>query len=302
MYSYNGWEGIPEWNDSRLTTITVAGTNTRLRVLGGDVAVILQHVADRFNREVEPVQEPIVDDWGWSYRKTTGGGSLSCHASGTAIDLNADDHPYGTVASSNFTPAQIAACRRIVADSVIDGVPMLRWLEHSDPMHWELNRRSSGATPGRVARLASRLRGVVIANPLTSVKPTERTPQAIDWRPRTGELIRIVQECVGAGIDGDRGPQTMAKTKDKQKALGIPQDGLAGPAFVEAYLLSVGNLYRGKAGMPEPAVKFVQWIGDVTPDGDFGPRTEDSVKGMQVWAGLNPDGNVGKTTKRAITR
>ena len=72
---------------------------------------------------------------------------------------------------------------------------------------------------------------------------------------------------------------------------------------MEAYLLSVGNLYRAKADekMDRAAVRFVQWIAGEPTDGSFGPGLERAVKEMQVWAGLAPDGNVGRTTKIAIT-
>ena len=306
--SYNGWPGIEKWNDPRLTIITVPGTNVKLRVRLGDVAVVLGFVADWFNRRVEPVQEPILDDWGWAYRAVRGSSSLSNHASGTAIDLNADDHPFQTKATANFTAAQIAECGRIVEACQVDGVPVIRWLDGHDPMHWEINRKSSGCTEGHVARLADRIRRGELQVPGASAPAaplsfTARKPRAIDWRPAEGDLIRIVQEAVSAKVDGVRGPATIAATKRMQRALRLPQDGLAGPAFVEAYLLSVDNLYRAKADekMDRAAVRFVQWIAGEPTDGSFGPGLEQAVKEMQVWAGLAPDGNVGRTTKIAIT-
>lgn len=177
--SYNGWPAIRDGRDPRLTTITIPGTPIRLRVLAGDVATILGWVATRWHREVEPLDVGhAADDWGWAYRPVRGGASLSNHASGTAIDLNATRRPFRTSASRTMTPQQIAAANRIVTDTLIDGIPMVRWLDGHDPMHWEINRRSSGATPERIARLA---RSITQPNqkepPMTTTTTTTTTPR-----------------------------------------------------------------------------------------------------------------------------
>lgn len=154
--SYNGWPGIPKSSDARLTTIEpVPGRKMRTRA--GDVAVILNHVAYRFHREVESLtaHDRIPDEWGYAYRRVRAGKSLSNHASGTAIDLNATRHPFRTKASSNFSPEQIRAARKIVTDC--KGV--VRWLEGHDPMHWEIAPINQGGSPVKVAKLAASIRG-----------------------------------------------------------------------------------------------------------------------------------------------
>ena len=299
--SYNGWPGITSASDPRLTVIEPV-PGRKFRVRAGAVATIFTHLIRRYHNEVEPIDRGQLDDWGYAYRAVRGSTTLSNHASGTGVDLNATKHPFRTSASQNMTPGQIAACRKLVADFA----PVIRWIEGSDPMHWEINYASRGGTVGNVEALARRLKAGE-ANPRPTPPPPpvgRREPRPIDWKSGRGDLVKIVQEAAGVNADGIRGPKTLAATKALQKRLGVGVDGLAGPATVEAYLLSQPNLYRTKpdSEMRPPAVKLVQWIGRETPDGSFGAGTEKAVMEMQAWLGLPADGNVGADTKKGIVR
>lgn len=166
--SYNGWPAITRANDPRLTVITpVRGRS--FRVCAGDVAVVFDWLIRRYHQEVDPIDGGQLDDWSYAYRAVRAGASLSNHASGTAVDLNALKHPFNTSAAKSMTRAQIAACRRLIADSIVDGKPVLRWLEGHDPMHWEINRWSAGGDRTRVAKLAARIRA-------TTTRPTPTQP------------------------------------------------------------------------------------------------------------------------------
>lgn len=105
-------------------------------VLEGDVATVLRWVARRYHETVEPLVAGTC--WGWFVKPIEGGSSISNHASGTAIDLNADQHPIAVAASKNMTAKQIAACHAIV--KAAGGV--IRWggdyTGRPDPMHWEI--------------------------------------------------------------------------------------------------------------------------------------------------------------------
>ena len=305
--SYNGWPGITSYSDPRLTTIEPV-PGRKFRVRKGDVATVFDWLIRRFHNEVEPITEgPVLDDWSYNYRIVVGGTSLSNHASATAVDLNADDHPFNTAATSNFSSAQIDAIRRILAGTVVDGQPVIRWLDRHDPMHFEINYVDRGGSPDRVAVLAARIRGAAAAPvpvPVPAVIPP-LAPRHIDPFNPDDALVRITQEIVGVKVDGGRGPKTRAATRAHQKRLGIRNpDSLFGPVHAEAYLLSVPNLYRAKPDeqMPRAAIKLLHWIAGLSIDDSFGPGLEEDVKGMQVWAGLFPDGNVGDETKRRITR
>ena len=300
--SYNGWPGIESATDPRLTVIEPV-PGRKFRVRAGDVATVFTHLIRRYHNEVEPIDKGQLDDWSYHYRAVRGSDSvLSNHASATAVDLNATKHPFRTSASQNMTPDQITACRKLVADFS----PAIRWIEWSDPMHWEINYMSRGGTAGNVEALARRLEAGE-ANPQPTPPPPpvgRREPRPIDWKSDQGDLVKIVQEMVGVKADGARGPKTITATKTLQKRLKVRVDGLAGPATVEAYLLSQPNLYRTKpdSEMKAPAVKLVQWIGGEVPDGSFGEGTEKAVMEMQAWLGLPADGNVGADTKRGIVR
>ena len=298
--SYNGWPGITSASDPRLTVIEPV-PGRKFRVRAGGVAVVFDWLIRRFHNEVEPIDQGVLDDWSYAYRVVRFGSSLSNHASGTAVDLNATKHPFNTKAASNFTANQIAAIRRILADARVNGQEVIRWLDGHDPMHFEINYMSRGGTVDNVAALAARIGGASVPPPPIP----GRAPRPIDWTNPDEALVRITQEIVGVKVDGERGPKTRAATKEHQRKLGIRNaDSLFGPGHAEAYLLSVPNLYRAKpdAEMPKAAIKLLHWIAGLPIDDSFGPGLEEAVKRMQVWANLFPDGNVGDDTKRHITR
>ena len=126
----NGWSltSVP------LATITAGGRSTQVRA--GAVATILGHVARRFHAEVEP----LVTFHGWrsvATNASVGGHPRSNHPSGTAFDANGYAHPYK--APVNFTAAQVAAIRRILAEVA----PVVRWggdfgAALRDGMHFEI--------------------------------------------------------------------------------------------------------------------------------------------------------------------
>ena len=55
-----------------------------------------------------------------------------------------------------------------------------------------------------------------------------------------------------------------------------------------------------KRGSRGEAVKILQKALNITPDGDFGPKTEQAVKNFQKAKGLTPDGIVGAKTWAAL--
>lgn len=94
MKSDNGWPGIPDRQD--LVTSTVRGTRELKFQLAPGASWILTEFAARFGECVEQLDGAQLDDWSYAWRPVRGTTSLlSCHASGTAIDLNATRHPRG---------------------------------------------------------------------------------------------------------------------------------------------------------------------------------------------------------------
>jgi hypothetical protein len=112
--SQNGWPAIPDYGDPRLLpNPTVPGTDVRL--LGGvrvgpPGALLLRFAAD-FHQQVEPLVQ-TQGCWGFQPRTIAGSQSLSNHASGTAVDLNAARHPMGR--AGTFTAAQQGRIRALL--------------------------------------------------------------------------------------------------------------------------------------------------------------------------------------------
>jgi len=149
VVSQNGWAANADRRVIGVAPFVVEGVDFPGGVRAGDVATVLRYVVERFHREVEPLRAGWC--WGFNYRPVTGGGALSNHASGTAVDINAPDHGYGAVGT--FTRAQVVAIRSILA--ACGGV--VRWggdyAGTKDEMHFEIN--SNGTA---VANLAVAIR------------------------------------------------------------------------------------------------------------------------------------------------
>jgi hypothetical protein len=145
-HSQNGWPVLrPEsW---LLYTWELPG-GTRLRARNGSAGFLLMHLALWFDQRLEDLDEPLLDDWGHAYRPVRGYSTWSNHASGTAIDLNATDHPLA--ADHTFTQAEERAIHERLA--LYDGC--IRWggdyQTRIDAMHFELDRDLE--TCERVAR------------------------------------------------------------------------------------------------------------------------------------------------------
>lgn len=136
--SQNGWTA----NRRNLCSwFHVPGTNVRLLLRTAYAGPLLVLFAELFHRLVEPIRDPGC--WSYAERLVRGSSSsVSNHASGTAIDLNAPRHPLGR--RGTFTPAQTREVRRLVA--LTGGA--LRWggdyKGRPDEMHFELNTTNIG--------------------------------------------------------------------------------------------------------------------------------------------------------------
>jgi hypothetical protein len=156
--SQNGWTVLPIAPSKR----RVPDTNIFLTVRPGDAGWLLLRVASWFHFHIEKLDkanaEHAPDDWGWAKRNVRGSDTqVSNHASGTAVDLNAVDHPRGV--KGTFTAAEKAAVLRHLAQykDPVSGKDVIRWGEMYsgtiDGMHFEIN-----ATEAAVARVAAKLR------------------------------------------------------------------------------------------------------------------------------------------------
>jgi hypothetical protein len=125
--SYNGWPA----SDDKASIGVVSSPVFPGGAKAGDVTTVLGYVA----RQLDARVEPCVDGWNWGYTykaNVNNPSQLSCHASGTAIDWNAPDHPNGS--SGTFSQAQRGTIYQIL-DEVQGAVS---WLEGYDEMHFEI--------------------------------------------------------------------------------------------------------------------------------------------------------------------
>lgn len=120
--SYNGWPASDSPSAIGIDAgFRAGGIAFPGGVKGGDVATVLGYVIEQFWDRVE---DPLIDPdtgapgygcWGYSYRANVNNPStLSCHSSGTAVDVSAPAHPNG--AAGTFTDAERAAIYEILAE------------------------------------------------------------------------------------------------------------------------------------------------------------------------------------------
>lgn len=177
--SQNGWPVLT----SAPAPVPIRGTGFRPRVRRGDVAAIFADLIKLFDDRVEDVDtldhphdradavpaitgadgSEVFDDWAYAYRPIRGRlTGFSNHASGTAIDLNATQHPRGV--QGTFTRSQTRILRTILSRYVDPqtGRCVIRWgqdyvhdPEHGryvDGMHFEIN-----ADAAALSRVVDRL-------------------------------------------------------------------------------------------------------------------------------------------------
>ncbi|MBM3910472.1 MAG: M15 family metallopeptidase [Thaumarchaeota archaeon] len=132
--SQNGWPASKNEKEIGIKIFKIKNTDRKIR-LQKDAGVILAAFAAEFHAQVEPIDDPEIDDWGYAYRDVRGSDSvLSNHSSGTAIDLNATKHPLG--AQNTFTKQQAVIIRELSKKYGI------RWggdyAKRKDEQHWEI--------------------------------------------------------------------------------------------------------------------------------------------------------------------
>jgi hypothetical protein len=181
--SQNGWP--VDFSGGRQDRSPIARSVTAPEgVRRGDVATVLHYVARRFDAEVERLHQGWC--WGWYVRRIAGSDAYSNHSSGTAIDLNAPDHPVGS--SGTFTRSQRTAIDRIL--DACNGV--VRWGGHfsgrKDEMHFEINKGVAA-----VSALADRIRAEEDALTPEDKAWMERTVRNIvieELDKRVGDIVR----------------------------------------------------------------------------------------------------------------
>lgn len=199
MKSQNGWNVATK---AQCDQGPFHGATFPNGILAGDVAAIARWQLDRYAATVEPIHPGQC--WGWYVKKIEGSDTVSNHASGTAWDINAETHVMGAAPSASFTPAQIAACRAIVAAA--GGV--LRWggdySGRKDGMHWEIIGSHAAA-----AAFAKSITRKVTMTKITTAWPALQQGDRDQLLPGYDNITRW-QRITGATDDGIWGPATTA--------------------------------------------------------------------------------------------
>ena len=102
----------------------------------GEAWVVNEACAEQFEgflKELEATGYVCKSAGGYAYRKIRGGNSLSQHAYGNAIDVNADENPLGAT-KNNFPPE---TAKLALKWGLSWGA---EWRGRKDPMHFEVSR------------------------------------------------------------------------------------------------------------------------------------------------------------------
>ena len=102
-----------------------------------------------------------------------------------------------------------------------------------------------------------------------------------------------VAESVGEEKEGELAPELTPKPAPQYCTVKLPllKRGATGTAVESAQLLLIHRGY---------ACGGRRFLGRETPDGNFGPATEQSVKAFQTKTALEPDGEIGSATWAAL--
>lgn len=237
--SANGWPVIPVADKNTKTrVIAVPGSKVKLRVADDpDVATILAGVAWWVDQHVEDIDtrqgvkgHDVPDDWGWAVRLIRGATrTISNHASGTAIDVNAVAHPM--TVRHTWSADEIAKVDAFLAR--LGGT--VRWGEHYksrvDGMHFEINTTDRAKLRAASAAVLAAM-APPPAKPAPKPAPRYVLRRAIKfrrWLPMMrGDDVRAVQRLVGAHADGKWGRDSDAALKRWQRAHHLQADGVFG--------------------------------------------------------------------------
>ena len=159
--SQNGYSA----NDrSVIASLTVPGTTRKIALRKGDTSVILLDVMAWIHANIEKIDVGVFDDWGYAERTIRGSSTtLSNHASGTAVDANATEHPLGVRGTWTADEKRRINARLALYEGCV------RWGENYsgriDGMHFEIDKGAAACRAVADKIRAGKLGGR--ANPAT---------------------------------------------------------------------------------------------------------------------------------------
>lgn len=281
--SHNGWPVVRAESTWALPAVTG-------RALAGPVWVVLNWLAKQYAAHVEPIDQK--QSWGYAYRYVRGSSTTwSNHASGTAVDFNANQHPMSH--RGTMTPTQAQSCRDIETEA--GGV--LNWGDNiPDEMHWEI---AKGVSRDRVESLATRILQQRLGVTIDGVRG-----------PATLDALRTFQAENGLTVDGIDGPATWAALDNTQPAAPPATDTAQPTPQAPTFPLPDGSYFGPKSGPARSVSGYYSHEEDLRAwqqrmkdrgwrldaDGRYGPDTKRVATAFQQQKGLTVDGLIGPDT------
>lgn len=238
-YSENGWRMC---DINECDRMPIPGTALVLPFRKGAANDIMRGWLSWFNRNVESLNNPgrgFTDEGSWTYVNDVGN---SNHLSGTAADLNWNDHAF-RVSYSGFNNTEIAKCReglRLFEGTIFWGQD---WSSPKDPMHFQLNLAESNPKNRQFAdKLLGGYLGIFSGTPAPPVivtpVPVGDDSSVLQYGSH-GPAVLVLQNgmnkifpryaAMPLAVDGDFGPKTRQAVIEFQSRSGLIADGIVGP-------------------------------------------------------------------------
>lgn len=155
-FSQNGWPAYATTEHFVKAEAKCKGGTFKFWAANADVALVFTTFIERYDKEVDDVVGPELDDWSFANRLVRGSAKIvSNHGSATAIDLNALKYLLGTTHMSTAKLSAMRAIRRAITDK--SGRPVLRlgadYVGRKDQMHVEIDAKAA-----KVKEAADRIR------------------------------------------------------------------------------------------------------------------------------------------------
>ena len=149
LISHNGWPASKDAAEIHIISVPIEGTKVKVRCAKA-VAPLIAGFCKEFHELIEPIDEGALDDWGYAFRMIRGSADkLSNHSSGTAIDLNATQHPLGKIGT--FPAEKVPMIKALSKKYGLIWGGSENW-KRRDEMHWEI-----GLSEAKVAALIGSL-------------------------------------------------------------------------------------------------------------------------------------------------
>lgn len=163
--SQNGWPALDS-DSSKLHKWVIPGADRHFVMRNGSAGFLLAHLILWFHERVHKLNEQGSpwDEWAYAYRPVRGSSySLSNHASGTAVDLNATRYPLGTTNMLSWRKLRIRGRLAWYRGTIRWGG---NYEGRKDEMHFEINKNLTRCEK-RARRLMKTSRGkrILQANP-----------------------------------------------------------------------------------------------------------------------------------------